>query len=543
MNHRSALACLTAVAVTTGLATGLASSPATAAVPDPAPVAEGSDWLAGQLTDGLVFNPNFGGFTDYGLSVDAGLALAEVGDAATVDEISAALAPQVRSYYTYDAAPGKTHVAAGSLAKATAFAQVAGDDAAAYGGQDLVEQLEARVSTDVASAGRISDVFFPEEPFESDFSNTIGQAFAVRALDAADSPRTDAATDFLLAQQCAAGFFRLTLGDTVLETCDTAVPPASPSTDVTALAVLNLLGQVDGPDADADAEAAAAVDDAVAWLVANQNPDGSFGSDAEISTANANSTGLAGWALGEAGQTAAAEKAATWLRAHQVVATATCSPYAAVDEGAIAYDDAALKGLESAAISPELQDQFRRATAQALPALRSAPSAAAGDPVAATRGFVRVGSTQQVRVAGAPGDLVCLTGPGTKATQRVDADGRIAFAVSMVKGTATRTYRVEDGDETLGAARFRVLGAQRLKVTAPDAVERRSTVRLTAAGLERGEKATFRFRGDKVGTDRAGSNGRASVSVRLTGRPGRGEVAVVGAFGIRKGATSLRLTR
>lgn len=537
MNHRTALAGISALAVTAGLtvAGGLAAAPASAAV-DPAPVTEGQAWLAGQLTDGLLFNAQFQ-FTDYGLSVDAGLALAEVGDTATVDTISAALAPQVRSYYTYDVAPGKTHVAAGSLAKAAAFAQVAGDDAAAYGGQDLIDQLEDRVDVTPAAAGRIRDVFFPEEPFEADFSNVIGQAFAARALDTAGSTSAEPVTDYLLAQQCTEGFFRSALGDTAAATCD-ADPAAGPSTDSTALAVLNLLGQADDTDVDA------ALDAAAAWLVSTQNADGSFGSDADITTANANSTGLAGWALGELGQDAAAEEAAVWLRGHQVSNTASCTPYAAADEGAIAYDDAAIAGADAAPINDETSDQFRRATSQALPALRSAPQSTTAVESPAG-GYVRAGSTQRVSVSAAPGDLVCVIGGGAQRTARVPASGVATVAVRLPAGTGTRTFRVEDSTQVVSAEVFRALARKRLPVAARDVVARGSRVSVTVRGLAPREQVRVVLAGKRVAAGRATAAGRFQRSVTVTRSVGLGQrtIRVVGQFDTRVGTETVRVVR
>lgn len=533
--HRTLLAGVAALAVTGGLAT-VVTAPATAA-PDPAPTGEGSTWLASQLTDGLIHNPNFGGFDDYGLTVDAGLALAEVGDTATVDTISAALAPVVTSYYTYYVTAEKTHVSAGSLAKAAAFAQVAGDDASAYGGQDLVAQLEDRVSTDVASAGRIGDVFFPEEQFEADYVNTIGQAFAAKALDVEGSTLTDSVTDYLLAQQCAAGFFRLDLGATAAATCDAATPAASPSTDVTALAVLNLLGQTDDTDVDAR------VDAAVAWLVGTQNPDGSFGSDAQIATANANSTGLAAWALGEVGETAAAEKAAVWLRAHQVANTASCTPYAAADDGAVAYDDTAISAVVATPISDDTSDQFRRATAQALPGLRYAPDGVTSE-VASDSAFVKAGTTIGVPVSGSPGDVVCLSGPGNTKVKRFPVSGETTIGVTLPAGTAVRTYTVEDSSEALGTVTFRALGATKLAVQVGKVAPRRSKQNVVVTGLERREQVKLFFNGKQVATGSAGPQGAFKRVVTVpAGTPlGQRRIRAVGEFGTRAGATTVKVT-
>ncbi len=60
------------------------------------------------------------------------------------------------------------------------------------------------------------------------------------ALDEAGSPLTDSATDYLAAQQCEEGYFRLALGATLAAGLRRRPGRQRASTDVTALAVLNL---------------------------------------------------------------------------------------------------------------------------------------------------------------------------------------------------------------------------------------------------------------------------------------------------------------
>ena len=202
-------------------------------------------------------------------------------------------------------------------------------------------------------------------------------------------------TEYLIGQQCTAGFFRLDLGDTAVDTCDAAVPAATPNTDATALAVINLLGQVD------DTDVQASVDQATDWLVSTQNADGSFGSDAMIATANANSTGLAAWALGEVGESAAAEKAAVWLRGHQVTNTASCTPYAPPTRA---------RSPTTTRPRPRRRhaDQRRHLrpvpapTSQSLPGLRYAPDGVSSE-VTSDSAYVHAGSVQRVLVSALAG--------------------------------------------------------------------------------------------------------------------------------------------
>ena len=122
-------------------------------------------------------------------------------------------------------------------------------------------------------------------------------------------------------QQCPKGFFRLTFSDKAdaVQSCAGA-PKAdrAPDTDATAIAVL-ALSEVKGP------KAKTAWKKGVAWLVDHQKPDGSFGGGTSTKGANTNSTGLAGWALGEAGAKKQAAAAAVWVRGLQVPRTNPCA--------------------------------------------------------------------------------------------------------------------------------------------------------------------------------------------------------------------------
>ncbi|MBJ7528736.1 MAG: hypothetical protein JHD04_04310, partial [Nocardioides sp.] len=398
------------------------TTPAQAAAGDLDPVAAQSagDWLAGQVDDGLLTYRSFGApFTDYGLSIDAELALAAVGGQdATVDAIAAAVAEDPTVYtdyaYPFDGAQYAGR-AAGAVAKALVGLQAAGVDPATVEEIDLVGALEAQTADTGATAGRIADVATKDgEPDPTgDFANTLGQAFAVRGLQAAGSDEADAATDFLLLQQCGAGFFRQDFAPATAtdQACGSG---ADASVDATAQAVLSLLPQA------GDAEVDAALADAAAWLAGFQNANGSFdsGTDATAFPGNANSTGLAGWALGDladlgvgAASAGAAADAAAWLRARQVAGVGDCNRFDDADLGAVAYDDAALKGARTDGIVAADRGQFLRATAQAAPALAS--STDAGEDAVAAKDLARKGRALTVKVTGlAPGAKLCLTGRG-----------------------------------------------------------------------------------------------------------------------------------
>lgn len=314
------------------------AAPAPGVVPDATPGARAAaGWLAGAPDDGVVRTD---GFDDYGLSIDVGLALDEVGGHEdTVAAITDAVRTDAAVYTTF-----RGDVYAGATAKALVFLQGQGADTG-----DLLAQLEGLVVADGPSEGRLAD------DADDDFSTVIGQAFGTRALVDAGSDEADRVASFLLDQQCADGFFRASFAspNAADETCDGA-PDATPDADTTALALL-VVGPVAAEVDGGEAAMAAAAD----WLLAAQRPDGGF-VGSEGPGVNANTTGAAGWALGRWGETDAAAAAAAVVADLQVAE--------GPDAGAVAYDAAALDAL-GRRVGPDAADQFRRATAQAAPAL------------------------------------------------------------------------------------------------------------------------------------------------------------------------------
>lgn len=353
---RASAVALSTVALTLGLLAPASAGP----VKDQK---QSARWLAGQTTEGLVFNPSFGGFNDYGLTVDLGFALLELDrQRGTVDEVTAALAENAASYTT-GVDFGSSDVYAGATAKLATFAVRSGEDPASFGQTDLVAQLEDRVVTDGPSTGRIEDA----SEF-GDFANTLGQAYAVEALEAAGSSLADDALDFLLAQQCDGGWFRLGFtADKAADdqTCEGGDPEgvSAPDTDATAVALLALTALDTRKGA-----VRRAVDNATDWLVGAQQANGSFGGGTSTEGSNTNSTGLAGWALGDAGACRQAQAAARWVKKLQVGKRESDTGLRG-DKGAIAYDRAAWRAGKRDGITEETQDQWRRATTQAGPAL------------------------------------------------------------------------------------------------------------------------------------------------------------------------------
>lgn len=328
-----------------------------------APAATAADWLVSQLTGGLVHNEQYD-FDDYGLSVDTALALDQAGGHDdVVKQVGGKVADNVKSYV----APGYgTLTSAGATAKTLVLAQQIDADPTSYGGVDLVDSLQALVTAGGPAAGRLHDHVDPRDKKAADYANVIAQAFGTWGLAAADSDAAPSATDFLLEQQCKDGWFRLSFtADPRAEdqSCD-GDRTSKPDVDATAFAVIALAGQAD------DDAVSESLDRAVGWLEQEQADDGSFATGSPA-VANSNSTGVAGWALAEADETGAAEQAASWLAAHEL-GVGACGPDGTA--GAVAYDDAALQTGTKNGIGKKTADQFRRATAQALPALRWVPA-------------------------------------------------------------------------------------------------------------------------------------------------------------------------
>jgi len=321
---------------------------------------DGAVWLESQLTDSLVHNDQFD-FDDYGLTLDFGFGLKAIGgQGATVRAIRDEMAEHVASYTTGAdfGTPGDRY--AGPIAKLAAYAKAAGADPRSYGGAHLVKRLNARVAVKKPVVGRLQD------KGEADFANVIGQSFAARVLTQVGSRKAGRAVTFLLMQQCRAGFFRLNFAakSARKQSCDAAPKgKRAPDTDVTALTVVNLRAI---PPKKRSKAVRVAIAEASAWLKERQKKNGSFGGGTSTEASNANSTGLAAWALGSSRVCRPAARAARWVRDLQVV-DAAGTPLEGED-GAIAYDAAAYAGGEDGIDDTE-RDQWRRTTAQAAPGL------------------------------------------------------------------------------------------------------------------------------------------------------------------------------
>jgi hypothetical protein len=324
------------------------------AVSPTSPAGRGATWLANQLNaKGLIHNRQYA-FNDYGLTADTVLALDSIGGhQRDVRRARKALARHVAAY-----TGKKTDRYAGATAKLAVVAQETGGGARHFGGYNLVARLGRLVATDAPIAGRIED-----RSSYGDLANTIGQIFAVRALLRAGHPAARSALRFLLEQQCNRGFLRLEFNSDKTATQQGCTGSSPADTDVTALAVVEL-----APVAAGHGALRHALRDATRWLKRQQRSNGSLGGGVSTPAANTNSTGLAGSAFLAEGRCGAARAAARWVAKLQITGNVSGTPLAG-ERGAIAYDRTALRTARQDGIDKTARDQWRRAGAQAAPAL------------------------------------------------------------------------------------------------------------------------------------------------------------------------------
>lgn len=548
LRRLGALVAVSGLAVT-GLTLG--SGAAQAATTDPRPVAIGAAWLEGQLTVGLLHNDQYD-FDDIGLTIDAGLSLHALG--ADTSTIASSLAPRIAGAngyveadeYDYSQSPPslvqRGHYA-GATAKALVFAQATGQDTTTWAGLDLVAALEDRVTSTGPSTGRIAD-----DSSYGDYANVIGQAFAARGLSNVTPTAPSAAAtavSFLLKQQCSAGFFRLYFNlDAAAtdQTCDGgAAGESTPDNDATAIAVLQLNAIANPSQQVTDALA-----HAKAWLVSAQHADGSFGGGATTEAPNTDSTGLAGWALGVLGDTAAATRAAVWVRSHQADEPTACADALSDQTGALAYDDAAFTAGRSDNITTATQDQWRRSTAPTLPVLQWAPAASGLLDVAGPSRFVEAGTVATLQVTGAaPGSRICLTGIGAPRTTTTPASGSFPVSLTMPADTADRGVVVSDRAGSSAGLVLHVLGPKTLTVTPAKTTKHRGArLRVVVTGLAPGEHVDLRFRGVTVRSGSADAAGRFAKRFRVGHRLGKARIVARGEFPeIRHGRTVIRVVR
>lgn len=400
--HR--VACVIAAATVT---VGLALAPTAAQAATSPQASSAAKWLAAQVPSSThLFESAYdgGSFVDYGLNLDLQYALDQLGDSPAADKVYDAVIAHAADYTD---SYGTRY--AGAVGKLAAYVELHGDDPTDVDGRNLIKDLEGLMVTgDGDDAGRLKDD--PDGEYQS--ANTIGQSWGVRALADAGSDAAKSAEDFLVAQQCKDGGFRLYQVGT---TCT-----SSPDATAFAAAALKAAGGFSDE-----------LTQAVGYLKAQQASDGSL-SDTGIP--NSNSSGLAAVVFANAGDSAAATKAANWIVPLQVtVSTAGLKKEA----GAIAYDHDSFVAGKAKGIDAIERDKWVRATVQAALGVNFA-SAPATDPepgpVASLKLHVSDASPTK-------GDTITITATGK------DADGTSTGDVSKeLKLTSSVASDTVDGN-------------------------------------------------------------------------------------------------
>lgn len=291
--------------------------------------ADAAAYLARQLEASGYVLQSFG-YPDYGLTIDAILGL----DSADVGQDAAATATaQVETNLGSYVGTAFGELYAGAVAKSLLLAVTQGQDPTSFGGLDLIALLKGREQAD----GRYTD-----DSQWGDFSNVLGQSIALIALSRAEGTYSTKALDFLLAQQCADGGFRLNHG----------ADPCVSDPDATAFATQALLLLHRGTP-----ETTKALD----YLEALVGADGGVGGGTSTTAPNANSTGLVAQVLLEGGRTSAAARARGFLLSLQYGCTL---PEAL--RGGIAYDATQFATQTKAGSGATVSDTDRRSTTQAI---------------------------------------------------------------------------------------------------------------------------------------------------------------------------------
>lgn len=256
--------------------------------PDPASrvvLSRASAYVVAALTDGDHVVGAYG--PDLGQTADVALGLAASGtEPDTLARVLDYLRAHAGAYVHGDPGLGEKEGAgyAGPSAKLALLAAVTGGDPTSFGGIDLLAELGDLSSTSGPDAGRYVD----DSAF-GDYSNPLGQAFAVLALErASTSGAPQQAVDVLAGAQCFDGGFPAAFG----------AASCRSSPEATGLALQALVA------ADADCSAARAM----GWLASRQDADGSFvgaaADPAAPAAADVNGTAYAALGLTAAGVSA-----------------------------------------------------------------------------------------------------------------------------------------------------------------------------------------------------------------------------------------------
>ncbi|HEY0888857.1 MAG TPA: prenyltransferase/squalene oxidase repeat-containing protein [Nocardioides sp.] len=511
------------------------SSAATAADAEPKPLTDSVAWLQSQLgNNGLV--PGFSGAGDYSLTADYALGLEEVGRDSELQTVAGSLVDQAAQ-----AGDGTTSFKTARAAAAIWAHELVGEDASellalleasiADGGEQVDDDKDPETPDKTvadAAAGRALD-----KPFDS-WTGTIGEAWAYTVLRDAASAKVGAVRDFLLAQQCPAGWFRYSWSavDAPDQSCE-GDPFSFADPDTTAYVAILLSD-------DTDAGVQAAVAEAIDWLLDQQSSDGSLAAGYDPTAYNANTTGLAARAFALNGEPGAASKAAAWVRRHQLTAIPGCAAATDTDSGAIAGTDGDLADAANG-IVPEARGSWQFAAGQAFAALAHLPATNPVPAVSVPAGYQQGGTAVAVNVSGALAyDEVCLT--AGSARFRIPAGGAATRSITLPAATGSVAVTATTASGAVGTTTVKVLGAKTIPVRVAKKVKRKKKLNVLVSGLAVGEKVSVRFRKQTV-RGAASPAGTFIARLKVGKKLGKTKVIVTGEFANRKNTKIVRVVR
>ncbi len=147
-----------------------------------------------------------------------------------------------------------------------------------------------------------------------------------------------------------------------------------------------------------------------------------------------------------------------------------------------------------------------------------------------------------MKVAGAPGNTLCVSVPGANPTRVVlPASGEASVPVTLPAATTTVTVSTVDAGGETDAVSFTGLAATKLKAKGPKKVELGTKFKVKVTGLAAGETVVVKYRGKKKEAV-ANAKGKAKVKLKAT-KLGKSKVKFTGQLGTRKGKKTVTVTR
>lgn len=350
--------------------------PAATAPGNPIAATAAGTWLRSQL-DSTGAMPGFApGSPDVGLTIDTYWAMKAAGaPKAQLAKTWAAISSHAQAYAGPQVYSGVTYITAGASAKVLFAAATAGvspilTQPSGYKLNILNQTLALVNQKPGPEHGRLQDPA-ADGP---DSSNIFSQSLAVLGFVGVHEEKTTKravvqdAVNFLLTQQCSAGYFRMFYNDNL--SCNAARPEgnAQPDNDGTSMGLQALMAA----KAAGLAVPESAITHGTAYLVSAQKANGSFGGGVSTEAPNSNSTGLAAATLQAAGQTHAAAKAGAWMTTVQAMLPRIKGTPLAADAGAIAYDQPTFAAALKSGIGSTV-GVWQRATPQAIFAFARVP--------------------------------------------------------------------------------------------------------------------------------------------------------------------------